>query len=159
MSDTENLDYAAGWRPDEGDVLTGTVVELSVGAGQWGQYPIVVIRPEDGSDVAVHAFHHSLRNRLLELKPRKGERIGIQYKGKRPSKSKPGQSVAVYIVRIDGRDADSAWENLQPAGTPAPGQTRLPMNPQEIEDTQQSLVEASDYAPQPQNAVDDDIPF
>jgi hypothetical protein len=161
MSDTQNLDYAAGWRPNEGDVITGRVVELSVGHGNWGAYPIVVIRPENGTDVAVHAFHHSLRNRLLELKPRQGERIGIQYKGMRPSKSKPGQNVAIYIARIEGRDASTAWENLTPAGEPEPTQTRLPMNPQEAQDTQQEVFSAEDFTPpaRAERSAIDDIPF
>jgi hypothetical protein len=161
MSDTGNLDYATGWRPAAGEVLTGTVVELSVGHGNWGAYPIVVILPDNAGakEIAVHAFHHSLRNRLLELKPHPGERIGIQYKGMRDSKSKPGQTVAIYIVRIEGRDASTAWENLSPAGEPAPAQTRLPMNPQEAQDTQQEVFNAADFTPAPQNATDDDIPF
>lgn len=152
MSET-NLDYAPGWRPDEGELIVGKVVELGVGNGQWGQYPIVTIRDAStDEDVAVHGFHHSLRNRLLELKPRQGERIGIQYKGKRASKSHPGQMVAVYIVRIDGRDAEDAWGALTPAGEPvatperAPQETTLPL-------------EASAFAPEPVTPDSDDIPF
>src|SRR5262245_9274944 len=158
MSDnTTNLEYAPGWRPDEGDVITGRVLELSKGASQWGQYPIVVIRQDNGDgDVAVHGFHPSLKNRLLDLQPRKGERIGIQYKGKRDSKSHPGQKVAVYIVRIDGRDSDTAWAGLVPAGEPpqTPG-TQLPMPPADDpqpEYTQADFDTAGDKA-------DDDIPF
>lgn len=160
MSDSENaLDYAEGWRPTEGDVLVGHVTEIAVGYSQWGQYPILTVRDESSDElVAVHAFHTALSNRLRQLKPRLGERIGIQYKGQRPHQTNPRQTVHVYIVRVHGRDGSDVWQALDAEAMPAQA-AQAPAEPAQPQ--QGSLVNAEDFAPNPRSAVhdDDDIPF
>lgn len=144
-----DLSYAEGWRPEEGDVLVGTVTEVGVGFSNFGgNYPIVTVQPEErgAEPVAVHCFHVALQSRMLGLRPRVGERIGIKYEGQRPHKSQPGQTVAVYIVKIDGRtDTSEVWDRLSPS-------------PPQV-----AAEEAGGFTlPQetlPAGSADDDIPF
>lgn len=144
-----DLTYAEGWRPTEGDTVVGKVTDLAMGASQFGRYPIVTIAPDGGGDaVAVHAFHVGLKNRLAELRPQVGERIGIKYVGKRPVKSNPSQEVAVYIVKMERAPA-GVWDQV--AGENAPVVTAPPSD---------VPVNADDFAPQAQlQQGDDDIPF
>jgi len=139
-----DLNYAEGWRPEEGDTLLGRVTDLSMGASTYGRYPIVTVAPEDGGDaVAVHAFHTGLKNRLAELRPKVGERIGIKYLGKRPLKSNPANTVAVYIVKMD-RGAD-VWAEVG---------ARVEVPASDVP------IDASDFEPQGSPKADeDDIPF
>jgi hypothetical protein len=102
-----------GWRPTEGDVIIGKVEEVTKGWSDYtsSYYPILVIRPDEGDPISVHAFHAVLKNRLVELRPDVGERIGIKYVGKQ--KSKDGRrDVTVYIVKIDGRSAGNVWDSV-----------------------------------------------
>lgn len=128
-----DLSYAQGWVPDDGAVLVGTVTDIAMGWSDFmnGHYPIVTVQPEDGGDpVAVHGFHAALFSQLKQLRPEKGERIGIKYEGQRPHKTNAKQTVAVYIVKIDGRTAD-VWGQLDPAPSfPAPDPEKASDNEQ-----------------------------
>lgn len=150
-----NTEYADGWRPEEGDVLVGKVLTVDLGfSPQSGtHYPIVTVQPEDGGDpVAIHGFHMALKQRFMALKPVRGETIGVQYKGKEPHKTDRTKTVAVYVVKVKGRDAD-VWGTLGAAAAPAlPPQGFQPHAP----------VDTSDFAPRPSQRPaddDDDIPF
>lgn len=139
MSDADlTAEFAEGWRPEEGDTLVGVVTDLSSAWSDYTSsfYPIITVRKDDGSEVAVHCFHHSLKTRMVALRPTVGEKIGIKYKGKQ--KTKDGKrEVAVYIVRIEGRSED-IWGSMS---APVPAS-----NPP---------VQQSDFTP----PTDDDIPF
>jgi hypothetical protein len=71
------------WRPDEGDRLIGTVVEVGERESNYGgTYPIVVVENDAGTEVVVHAHHVVLRDELAQQRPRRGDRIGIRYLGR-----------------------------------------------------------------------------
>lgn len=148
----DNMQYAAGWKPEEGAVLVGEITAVDSGWSDWrnANYPIITVAPEGGGDeVAVHCFHAALFNRVMSLQPRVGERIGFQYQGKRPSKNNPRNTVAVYAVRLD-RKNDNPYERIrqsQPDKPQAPPQSDIP-------------ADAEDFAPGNGDApADDDIPF
>lgn len=123
-----------GWRPKDGDVIIGTVQEVTKGWSDYTDtyYPIVVIKPDDGDAVSVHAFHAVLRNRLTELRPVVGETLGIKYVGKQ--KSKDGKrDVTVYIVKVEGRSGGNVWDEVEetprvasPVGSDVPTDDDIP---------------------------------
>lgn len=110
---TMNLadDFAEGWRPEEGDKIVGKVVDLGRGWSDYkdGFYPIVTVHDEEqDKDIAIHCFQTVLERKMREFKPKVGERIGIEFQGKRPTKNGKNQ-VAVYIVKVQGRTVDP-WD-------------------------------------------------
>lgn len=136
LSEKDLTDLPEGWRPEEGDVLVGTVLDVTKGWSDYTNdfYPIVVIQPKgkDKPAVSVHAFHAVLRNRLVELRPVAGETIGIKFGG--VVKSKDGKrDISTYNVKVEGRTAD-VWGDL--GGTPREAATVVT-----------------------RDAADDDIPF
>lgn len=148
----DNIEYAKGWRPDEGDTLVGIITAVDSGWSGYrnGNYPIITVQPEDGGDeVAVHCFHAALFNRVMSLRPKVGERIGVQYQGKRESKENPRNTVAVYALRLD-RPNDDPYARIaasQPDPPQAPPATDVP-------------ADVSDFKPDENTApADDDIPF
>jgi hypothetical protein len=145
-----NLNYAEGWRPEEGDTLIGTVTDVSIGRSNFGgSYPIVTVQPDDGTaEVAVHGFHAALRARFMELQPEPGERIGIKFVAKEAHKSAPGQTVAKYIVRIEGRGTANVWGNLAADDKMAP----VPQS-----DVPEGFTPVDTPPAKPD--ADDDIPF
>lgn len=134
-TDTMDLEYAEGWRPNEGDTIIGEVVEIGKGWSDQSDshYPIITIKPQDGGDpVAVHCFHTTLYGRLLDLRPKVGERIGIKYQGK--DKTKDGKrEVAKYVVKMDrGADANAIWDSLDSPNAPKGGDSATPATDDDI---------------------------
>lgn len=80
-NEREVWESAGGWRPQAGDVVTGKVTDITTGSSEFGRYPIVTLTTKDGNEVAVHAFHHTLKNRLREMRPKLGNTLTIQYHG------------------------------------------------------------------------------
>ena len=79
----DRLDSTAeAWRPEAGDKIVGTVVDVDSRDGEFGLYPIVTVQTDTGDERAVHAFHTVLKREFAKRQPRPGERIGIKYLGK-----------------------------------------------------------------------------
>jgi hypothetical protein len=162
LEDQLNEDFAPGWRPEPGDAVMGVVVDVSMRERQdFGQgttpYPIVTLSQDDGTRVAVHAFHFVLEGELRKIKPQIGHRIGIKYLGK-----PEGKRYEVYRVVTD-HPPQVEWgggasvspdppESLNPNGTFAPGYGTLPPGTEAF--TPQEPPPAN-----PGAAKDESIPF
>jgi hypothetical protein len=91
---SDRFDYAQAWRPGAGDILRGTVTEISeYHGGGYGSYPIVTVKLDEdcragntehkaGDEIAIHAFHTVLRNELARLDVQVDESIAVLYGGK-----------------------------------------------------------------------------
>src|SRR3990167_3976540 len=136
------------WRPDEQDpdILIGEVVSVEQGTSDFGPYPLLVIKQDDGTEKALHAFQTVLRNELIRQRPQPGERIGIKYLGKQ--QSKPGSkygSYTGYRVKVE-RDAGAAfdWSKIGTEPDPDDAQYAPPVVP---------------AVTVPDDAGDDGVPF
>ena len=95
--------YAEGWKPNPGDEITGRVIDIAATDGGWGMYPIVTLRDEGGTEIAVHAFHDVLKSELARRRPKVGDEVSIKYLGQ-PN----GKNYHAYRVR-GGQDASFDW--------------------------------------------------
>ena len=89
---------ARGWRPEVGDKLRGTVVDIDTATSNFGNhedYPLLTIETEDGEMVAVHGFHHVLKGELAKRRPEVGDQIAIRYHG-----VPEGKPYELYTVRV-----------------------------------------------------------
>ena len=77
----DGVKIGEGWRPEKGEKIAGTVAGMVMVKGQFGEYPMVTIRTSEGEEMAVHAFHSSLKKQLKEAEPRLGDDILIAYDG------------------------------------------------------------------------------
>lgn len=137
----------SAWRPDQDDpdLLIGDVVEIEVGTSDYGRYPILVVRRDDGEEKAVHGFHSVLQNELVKHKPQVGERVGIKYLGDVPTKpGSPYKSYKGYRVKVE-REAGTAFNWGQIATDPQADAFA------ELDQKEPVTV--------PPEASDDDIPF
>jgi hypothetical protein len=73
---------AEPWKPEFGDKIVGTVVDVDSRTTEYGTYPIVVLETDAGDEIAVHGFHTVLKNEFAKRPPTLGERIGVKYLGK-----------------------------------------------------------------------------
>ena len=122
-------ELAEAWRPDKEDpaVLVGEIVSIEQGTSEYGPYPLLVVRSDDGTEKAVHGFHTVLKNELIRQRPQAGERIGIKYLGEQATK--PGskfKSFIGYQVKMDRAGAPFDWskvgqvEEVDEAAAPEP---------------------------------------
>lgn len=106
---SDRLDHCAeGWRPEVGDKVIGTIVELDETDGGFGTYPVVTILTDEGDEVAVHGFHTVLKNELAKKRPKVGDRIGISYGGKAK-----GKSYERYRVILEQDRSELDWERIE----------------------------------------------
>lgn len=113
-----DLQSAKGWRPKKGDELVGTLVSISRGWSDWASafYPILTVEKGDGSLTSVHCFHSVLVNRVMDLKPRVGETVGIKCHGQ--EKTNDGKrTVTLYSLDVardasDPSDPYAAFEDI-----------------------------------------------
>lgn len=113
---------ARGWKPDEGDTIVGSIQKISASTpSKYGIYPIVLVMTEDGELVNLHCFHNVLRNRLLEQRPKVGERIAVKYVGREQGKNfdEPYYSYSVVMPDRPVTDDSTSWDIFEtnPDGT------------------------------------------
>lgn len=109
----EQSDFPVAWRPKPGESIRGVLlsVEMIDPSGQ-GRYPCVVLQKDDGSEVAVHAFHQVLRSALARRHPNRGEEVEIKYLGKKPGGKNPE---GYHAYRVTGGSAsDFDWSQELP---------------------------------------------
>jgi hypothetical protein len=111
--------------------VAGVVEEKDVRENEYGIYPVIVVKLNDGRRVQVSAFETVLRNRLAERDPKIGERVGILYLGlaqsKRPGRKDyhnfnvitdtSGREVSFTGLRTEGED-DASTESSSTTGEP-----------------------------------------
>jgi hypothetical protein len=134
LDDRLDTDYAAAWRPASGEKIIGEVTALDMRDGQFGTYPIVTVRQDDGTELAMHCFHEVLSGELAKIAPKIGDRIGVKYVGRHPERG-----YHVYRVQRDGDDTGFAWNRFgaDTSDVPsdlAPGDTGYGQLPQAKDD-------------------------
>jgi hypothetical protein len=100
-----------GWRPQPGDSLVGTLIDVEERESDYGGvYPMLIIETDDGDEVAVHCFHTVLKNEVARQKPASGDRIGIRYKG-RVGDAKY-ESYRVVVEKANGETVAPDWDRM-----------------------------------------------
>lgn len=144
------------WKPNEGDKLIGTVVDIDERDGGYGSYPIIVVLTDSGDQLAFHAFHTVAKSELAKARPVVGDRIGVKYLGKPEGKNY--ESYRITVARDDGRQ-QLDWDRIgAEAEAEAPGERYV--HSDDSGDVLVDEVPDAIAAEQAQKEVDDDdIPF
>lgn len=103
-SEHKEQEYATTWRPDAGDILTGTFVRMDSGETKYGECEIAHVRDEAGELMAVWLFHKVLLTEWDEADPEPGDEVGICYHGQRDGS---GYSYHNYTVEVECTDETS----------------------------------------------------
>jgi hypothetical protein len=96
---------ATAWRPEAGDQIDGTILAIIKRTSEFGIYPAMLIEVETidtngviGTGVQLmHCFHEVLKNQLIEMRPKAGERISCLYIGETKNK-KTEQTYHNYVL-------------------------------------------------------------
>jgi len=145
----ERLDsgLAVAWRPDkeDADTLIGEVVSVDLGTSDYGTYPLIVVRSDDGTEKAFHASHTVARNELKRARPQVGQRIGIKYLGKQTAAegSKYGSYIGYRVEMERAAGTEFNWDKVDAEPDPQPA----------FQTSEPATVNV------PEGAGDDDVPF
>lgn len=106
--------FAEAWRPDKEDskVLIGEIVEISKRSTEYGVYPIVTVRQEDGTEKAIHGLHAVLKNELIRQRPQPGEKIGVRYDGFVATPDGKYKGYEKYTVKVEREAHAFDWANI-----------------------------------------------
>jgi hypothetical protein len=124
----EKPNFAPAWRWEKsGDSVGGVVlsVDTRINDNNPEGYPIVTIRQEDGTDIAIHGFATVLKGKIVEAGLRPGDEFAAIYDGKKTGGAgrqyhdfrtlhEQGQGGAVPVAAPQAQAA--------PAGNPWDGQ-------------------------------------
>jgi hypothetical protein len=92
-------EWAETWTPDEpGDMLIGTLTGYDEAETDFGTYTVAHIRDEEGVLRGLWLMHSVLQDEWSEADPGRGERVGVQYLGKR---SGSNFDYHVWTVKVD----------------------------------------------------------
>jgi hypothetical protein len=151
---TDRFDYAQAWKPGPGDVLRGTVTEITeYHGGGYGSYPILTVTLDEdcrangtehkaGSELAIHAFHTVLRNELARLDVQIDESIAVLYGGRQRTRD-GSTNYEGYRVKTPGRQPQRFnWGNGDGDPTGA-----------------DDLLRLNDESPAPATRSEPDVPF
>jgi hypothetical protein len=95
MSDTRQ-EFAQGWRPNKGDVVSGVVTAFETRQGKFGDYPVYTLALDGGGSLGVHAYHKVLRDELEQAVV--GDHVRVVYGGK--AETNDGRPFHLYGVEI-----------------------------------------------------------
>lgn len=113
LEDRLNAAPVSAWRPDEDDpkTIVGEILDIEKRDGDWGPYPVLIVRTKDGEEKAIHAMRSVLKNELLKKRPQIGERIGVVYLGEQ--KGQGTRSYIGYRVEVE-RNTNStfSWDTM-----------------------------------------------
>lgn len=115
------------WRPADNpehpNPLEIEVLEVEMGDGDYGPFPIVIGVDDSGDEWRVFGFGQVLQGRITKLAPEPGDRMGFRYMGEEPAKNFPGKMYKNYRVLIEKADPTKAgspnWEEMQKAAEAA----------------------------------------
>ncbi|HXF37410.1 MAG TPA: hypothetical protein VNO17_09545 [Actinomycetota bacterium] len=131
MDLAERIDsFPEAWRPNPGDKLIGTVVEIGERASDYGgSYPVVTVLADDGREVVFHAFHTVAKSELARQRPEIGDRIGVKYFGRDEERKYERYRVVVEHQRPAPSGPD--WDKVAAQAEAELREELLPMPPEE----------------------------
>jgi hypothetical protein len=119
-------EWAETWKPSEpGDMLIGTLTGYDEAETDFGTYRVAHIRDEEGVLRGLWLMHSVLQDEWAEADPGRGERVGVQYLGKR---SGSDFDYHMWTVKVDRpqsgaeRDSDGTSQEQSAAGNDRPPQ-------------------------------------
>jgi hypothetical protein len=107
LADQLDSEFAPGWKPEPGDKIEGVITGLSEREGNFGTYPIVTIRQDNGEEIAAHCYHAVLAAKFAELRVKVGERVALKYMGQVAKAG--GGTYHSYRAVVDRPDGSIEW--------------------------------------------------
>jgi hypothetical protein len=113
-------EWAETWKPQEpGDMLVGTLEGYDQATTDFGTYRVAHIRDEEGVLRGLWLMHSVLQDEWEEAAPEVGERVGVQYHGKRSGENYDYHMWAAKVDRTDEATGEDAPQTTAEESTAA----------------------------------------
>lgn len=121
MSIKDRLVDAEPWMPadpkkNHPQEIVGTIFDADEGDGDYGPYPILYIRDEDGNNWRWHVYGGVAQGRVIKLKPEIGDTIGARYLGEVDSKNYKGKKYRnwkIVVEKASGASSGPDWDSMK----------------------------------------------
>lgn len=124
LRDRMDAPAAEAWRPAEPkefpghpNPLVGEIVEVDEGEGDYGPYPILYIKEDNGNEWRWHVYGGVAQGRIIKLKPAVGDEIGVRYLGEEDSKNFKGKKYKNWKIVLDKKSGVATgpdWDAMKP---------------------------------------------
>lgn len=120
------------WKPEPGETLVGTVINVTTRSTSYGSSPVIVVQDDAGDVHAWWGFHAVARKELSRVRPRVGETIAIRRLPDGKGTQGRYRRFAVAVDReTEGVDWDTVAEGVEDLPdedtVPGPYGGRLPL--------------------------------
>ena len=120
-------EWAETWKPDEpGDMLIGTLTGYDEAETDFGTYTVAHIRDEGGVLRGLWLMHSVLQDEWEEANPGRGERVGVQYLGKRSGENFDYHMWTVKVDRPEETGSQATTTEEAPQKQSGAGNDRPP---------------------------------
>lgn len=159
----DELDHDANWwsgtgtTAQPGDTLIGTITNVLEFDGDFGPYPVLELRCDDGTFSNLSCARSVLRNEIEKQRPGVGDRIGVRYIG--PETSSKGTSYEKYRVRIDRQTPATPRPDVDTRTTSSSSQATMPATAAVPAEPLTNGVTATSPTADQLAVVSDDEPF
>ena len=120
-------EWAETWKPQApGDMLIGTLEGYDEATTDFGTYRVAHIRDEDGVLRALWLMHSVLQDEWDEAAPEIGERVGVQYHGKRSGENYDYHMWAAKVDRTDEAAGEEGTATTEDENAATAGGDRAP---------------------------------
>ncbi|MCS4198177.1 hypothetical protein [Salinibacter ruber] len=120
-------EWAETWKPQApGDMLIGTLEGYDEATTDFGTYRVAHIRDEDGVLRALWLMHSVLQDEWDEAAPEIGERVGVQYHGKRSGENYDYHMWAAKVDRTDEAAGEEGTATTKSENAATAGGDRAP---------------------------------
>lgn len=108
--DQKKISDATTWKPEEGEELTGVLLDGRWTGTQYGDTKVLFIEDEEGKVWTVWASPKTLSDAIDAGAPKIGSMIGITYDGKKKPEKAGSYEYHMYFVLITESDHEH-WKN------------------------------------------------
>ena len=120
-------EWAETWKPQEpGDMLVGTLEGYDEATTDFGTYRVAHIRDEEGVLRGLWLMHNVLQDEWEEAAPEVGERVGVQYHGKRSGENYDYHMWAAKVDRTDEAAGEEGTATTEDENAATAGGDRAP---------------------------------
>ena len=99
------------WKPEEGDSLTGRVIDVEQMENEYGIHPVLTIVTDGGREVTWHVFGTVAQKEVARQRPKVGDGIGVKYLGQPEGKAYKLWRVVVEHIDPEPRK-DIDWDGI-----------------------------------------------
>ncbi len=113
QEDESKLENVQQWKPEEGDILAGTLLEGKLISSQYGPLYLMFVEDRDEVVWSVMCGNATLKNALLDQTPKPGNGVSIKFDGMKKATKPGGNDYKAFYLACEASDHEYWLEVAQ----------------------------------------------